>query len=98
MPTPTARLAPERSEEQIGVIVALRPVPARTLGMDPAAFHEDAAATPTGPEPEYIEIVIRERNGRTRVVVQPLAAGLLPGRRVRFVRAAQLAVLMPDAR
>ena len=98
MPTPAAPLTPERSEALVGVIVALRRVPARTLGMDPTAFREDGAAPPAGPETDYTEIVIRARDGRTRVMVQPLEAGLAPGRRVRLVHAAQLAVLMPDAR
>lgn len=89
-----------RHAGQVGVIVALRPVPPDTLGLDPAAFGADGrapAATapePASSEPAYTEIVIRERDGRTRVVVQPRAAGFVPGRRVRL--AAHRAVLRTE--
>jgi outer membrane lipoprotein SlyB len=86
-----------RHAAQVGVIVALRPVPADTLGLDPAAFSADGRApAATAPEPAYTEIVIRERDGRTRVVVQPRAAAFVPGRQVRL--AAHRAVLLSKPR
>ena len=75
-PPPAAQRAPPGIT---GVIVALRPVPWRSLGTDPLG----AAGAPAGPPQPYAEIVIRDGDGRTRTVVAPLTADLVPGRDVR---------------
>ena len=56
-PAPAARRAPRGIA---GVIVALRPVPGRTLGAVPLG---DAAA-PAEPPRHYVEVVIRDRDGQ----------------------------------
>ncbi|MGH7040973.1 MAG: hypothetical protein ACREFY_02425 [Acetobacteraceae bacterium] len=97
-PTPAARRTPAPALGVVGRVVALRPVPRRTLGADPAAFRTNGAPAEEGSSGTYTEIVIREPDGRTRVVVQPMIAGLAPGRQVRLVRMAGLAVLVPGLR
>jgi hypothetical protein len=95
---PAPRAAPAPTAALVGVVVALRPVPADALGVDPAAFRAArmAAVPPAaGPAATYTEVVIRTADGHTCVVMQPQGAGLAPGEMVRLTPGVGVVALTP---